>query len=124
METHRVHWWKKNPDFANIKMLKTYLSPSLKHDPDEADLRRGIGAALRRVADRRVRVVHAVLHARPLVDFHVGDGKDALPIGAGDFPLVPVLIHSADQRDPLALQNHQVGSERFCFSNVISSTDR
>lgn len=45
-------------------------------------LRRRVGAALWRVADRRVGVVQPVFNAGSFVDFYVGDGEDALTVGA------------------------------------------
>lgn len=63
----------------------------------------GVGASLWGVADRRVGILHAVLNPRPLVHVHIGDGEDALPIGARNLAFVPVLIDSPDQRDSLAL---------------------
>lgn len=79
-------------------------------------LRRGVGAALRRVAERGVGVVHTVFDTWSFVHFHVGDGEDALPVGARDFPFVPVLVDPADQRDPLALRTqHRHGRFTLFF---------
>lgn len=44
-------------------------------------LRRCIGAALWRLADWRIWVLHPVFNSGSFVHFHVGDGEDALPIG-------------------------------------------
>lgn len=45
-------------------------------------LRRGIEAALWRRAGRRVHELHAIFDTGSSQHFHVGDGKDALTIGA------------------------------------------
>ena len=45
-------------------------------------LRRGVGAALWRLADRRVEVLHPVFDSGSFVHFYVGDGEDALTVGA------------------------------------------
>lgn len=45
-------------------------------------LRRSIGAALGRLADRRVGVLHPVFDAGSSLHFYVGDGEDALAVGA------------------------------------------
>lgn len=48
-------------------------------------------------------VLSGGFHPRLLQHLHVGGGEDALTAGAGDAPLVPVLIHPPHQADPLAL---------------------
>lgn len=45
-------------------------------------LRRSIGAALWRIADRGVGVLHPILDAGSSLHFYVGDGEDALAVGA------------------------------------------
>lgn len=45
-------------------------------------LRRSIGAALWRIADRRVGVLHPVFDSGSSLHFYVGDGEDALAVGA------------------------------------------
>lgn len=45
-------------------------------------LRRSVGAALWRMADRRVRVLHPIFDTRPSLHFYVGDREDALAVGA------------------------------------------
>lgn len=76
-------------------------------------LRRSIGAALWRIADRGVGVLHPILDARSSLHFYVGDGEDALAVGAWDFAFIPVFVDSTDQRDPLALQETEHGVKRF-----------
>lgn len=67
-------------------------------------LRRGVRAALWRMADRRVGVLHAVFDAGSSLHFDIGDGEDALAVGAWDFALIPVLVDPTNQRDPLPLE--------------------
>lgn len=45
-------------------------------------LRRSVGAALWRMADRRVGVLHPIFDAGPSLHFYVGDREDALAVGA------------------------------------------
>lgn len=45
-------------------------------------LRRNTGAALWRLADRGVRILHPVFDAGPFVHLDVGDGEDSLAVGA------------------------------------------
>ena len=45
-------------------------------------LRRRIGAALWGLADRRVGILQPVFDTGPSVHFYIGDGEDALAVGA------------------------------------------
>lgn len=45
-------------------------------------LRRNTGAALWRLADRRVWILHPIFDAGSFVHFYVSNGEDALAVGA------------------------------------------
>lgn len=54
-------------------------STSLALDPY---LRRRVGAALWRLTGRRVEILQPVFDTGPFIHFYVGDGEDALAVGA------------------------------------------
>lgn len=83
----------------------------------------GVGAALWGVADRGVGVLHAVLNPWPLVHVHIGDGEDALPIGAGNLAFIPVLVHSAYQRDSLPLKRRERFERLTCVEGRFEDED-
>lgn len=58
------------------------------------------------MTDGRVGVINSIFDAGSPVHLHVGDGEDALAVGAGDFALVPVLVHPANEYDALPLQGN------------------
>ena len=66
-------------------------------------LRGSVGAALWRLADGGVLILQPIFDTGSSVHFYVGDGEDALAVGPCDFAFIPVLIHSANECDPLSL---------------------
>lgn len=73
-------------EFLGLEMIKKNVgelfSTSLNVPAPGSYLRRNTGAALWRLADRRVRILNPVFDAGSFVHLYVGDGENALAIGA------------------------------------------
>ena len=84
----------------NLGQLSTKSNDVVQDRPtslaSSPHLRRSIGAALWRLADRRIGIFQPVFDARSSVHFHVGDGENALAVGAWNFAFIPVLINSTN----------------------------
>lgn len=89
-------------------------------------LRRCVGAALWWVADRRVTVFCGVLDTGFSMYVYIGDGKDALAVGAWDFSFIPVFVHSANKRNPLSLcsdhKDNNCSLKLLCAVHIFTST--